>query len=61
MVTMIQDTLIAIILGVIASQTNGHSTKRGVGLVPDTWSDPNNPSFLCGDMEALGKLQPSPL
>ena len=34
----------------------GQSAKRGVGLVPDTWSDPANPSFLCGDMAALGPV-----
>jgi len=32
------------------------STKLGVGLNPDTWSDPSNPSFLCNDLAALGEL-----
>jgi len=32
------------------------STKRGVGLNPDTWSDPSNPGFLCGDLNSLGPL-----
>ena len=34
----------------------GYSSKRGIGLVPDNWSDPSNPSFLCGDMGALGAV-----
>jgi len=32
------------------------STKLGIGLNPDTWSDPNNPTFLCNDLAALGEV-----
>ena len=27
-----------------------------MGLNPDTWSDPSNPGFLCGDLSSLGPL-----
>merc|ERR1712179_706153 len=40
----------------VAFLVSGSSSKRGIGLVPDNWSDPSNPSFLCGDMAALGRV-----
>ena len=35
---------------------SGYSSKRGIGLVPDNWSNPGNPSFLCDDMKAIGPV-----
>merc|ERR1711872_121831 len=45
-----------ILMSSLVCLVSGYSSKRGIGLVPDNWSDPSNPSFLCGDMSALGEV-----
>ena len=49
-------TSITLLVCFLACLVSGSSSKRGIGLVPDNWSDPSNPSFLCGDMSALGSV-----
>jgi len=50
-------TTITLLVGSLACLVSGSSSKRGIGLIPDNWSDPGNPSFLCGDMDALGHIE----
>merc|ERR1712013_469839 len=49
-------TTTTLLVSSLACLVSGSSSKRGIGLVPDNWSDPSNPSFLCGDMSALGSV-----